>query len=251
MGEESNNTCGIVLNKPKHINLMKTYAIVGASSGIGLEIAKSLLAGGNEVITLSRRNPYLSGNTHHTVDVLEDELDNIPAPETLNGLVYAPGSINLKPFRGLKTEDFQNDFNVNFLGAVNALKWAQKSLTKSPVSSVVLFSTVAVQQGMPFHASVAAAKGAVEGLTRSLAAEWAPKVRVNCIAPSLTDTPLAERLLNNEKKQEASANRHPLHRVGSASDIAKAALYLLGDDSSWVTGQILGVDGGLSAIKLG
>ena len=165
--------------------------------------------------------------------------------------MYAPGSINLKPFRGLKRSDFEHEFAINALGAVDVLQWAQKTLTATPGASVVLFSTVAVTQGMPFHASVAAAKGAVEGLTRSLAAEWAPKVRVNAIAPSLTNTPLAERLLNNEAKQEAAAKRHPLQRVGTPEDIANAALFLLSEQSSWITGQILGVDGGMSALKIG
>jgi NAD(P)-dependent dehydrogenase (short-subunit alcohol dehydrogenase family) len=229
----------------------KTYVIVGASSGIGYAVASALLAGGNTVITLSRNTPALTGNTHYTFDLSTDDLATIPLPEQIHGLMYAPGSINLKPFRGLKRSDFEHEFAINALGAVDVLQWAQKTLTATPGASVVLFSTVAVTQGMPFHASVAAAKGAVEGLTRSLAAEWAPKVRVNAIAPSLTNTPLAERLLNNEAKQEAAAKRHPLQRVGTPEDIANAALFLLSEQSSWITGQILGVDGGMSALKIG
>mgnify|MGYP000155808720 CR=1 FL=1 len=130
------------------------------------------------------------------------------------------------------------------------LKLVQKQLKKSNQASVVLFSTVAVQQGMPFHASVAAAKGAVEGLTRSLAAEWAPKIRVNCIAPSLTDTPLAGRLLATPEKKEAAGNRHPLKRVGTAEELGNIATFLLSENSSWITGQVIGVDGGLSALKV-
>lgn len=121
---------------------------------------------------------------------------------------------------------------------------------KKAGGSVVLFSTVTVQQGMPFHASVASAKGAIEGLTRSLAAEWAPKIRVNCIAPSLTDTPLASRLLSTPEKKEAASNRHPMKRVGSADELGSIAAFLLSQKSSWVTGQIIGVDGGLSSLKI-
>ena len=232
----------------KHLYTMsKTFVVVGASSGIGHAIATSLLAQGNRVITISRNTPDLIGNEHLQADVLGADLENISAPENINGLVYAPGSINLKPFRGLKPSDFQADLNVNLLGAVNVLQWAQKSFAAD--ASVVLFSTVAVSQGMPFHASVAAAKGAVEGLVRSLAAEWAPKVRVNAVAPSLTDTPLAERLLNNDAKREGAAKRHPLQRFGTAQDVANAALFLLGDESRWMTGQVLGVDGGISTLR--
>ena len=232
----------------KHLYTMsKTFVVVGASSGIGHAIATSLLAQGNRVITISRNTPDLIGNEHLQADVLGTDLENISAPENINGLVYAPGSINLKPFRGLKISDFQADLNVNLLGAVNVLQWAQKSFAAD--ASVVLFSTVAVSQGMPFHASVAAAKGAVEGLVRSLAAEWAPKVRVNAVAPSLTDTPLAERLLNNDAKREGAAKRHPLQRFGTAQDVANAALFLLGDESRWMTGQVLGVDGGISTLR--
>jgi NAD(P)-dependent dehydrogenase (short-subunit alcohol dehydrogenase family) len=231
------------------IPMSKTFVVVGASSGIGYAIAQNLLAKGNRVITIGRSTPNLVGNHHYQADVLADALENIPAPESINGLVYAPGSINLKPFRGLKISDFQADLNVNLLGAISVLHWAQKSFATD--ASVVLFSTVAVQQGMPFHASVAAAKGAVEGLVRSLAAEWAPKVRVNAIAPSLTDTPLADRLINTEAKREAAAKRHPLQRIGTAEDVANAALFLLSDESRWMTGQILGVDGGMSAVKVG
>ena len=227
--------------------MSKTFVVVGASSGIGHAIATSLLAQGNRVITISRSTPDLTGNEHLQADVLGTDLENISAPENINGLVYAPGSINLKPFRGLKISDFQADLNVNLLGAVNVLQWAQKSFAAD--ASVVLFSTVAVSQGMPFHASVAAAKGAVEGLVRSLAAEWAPKVRVNAVAPSLTDTPLAERLLNNDAKREGAAKRHPLQRFGTAQDVANAALFLLGDESRWMTGQVLGVDGGISTLR--
>ncbi|MCB0643299.1 MAG: SDR family oxidoreductase, partial [Phaeodactylibacter sp.] len=146
--------------------------------------------------------------------------------------------------------DFQQDFEINVLGAVKVLKAARKALVKAGNASVVLYSTVAVGQGMPFHASVAASKGAVEGLARSLAAEWAPKVRVNCIAPSLTDTPLAAGLLSNAAKREASDKRHPLRRVGQPEDIAAMTTFLLSDKGNWISGQVLGVDGGMATLRV-
>ena len=171
-------------------------------------------------------------------------------PDTIDGIAYCPGSINLKPFRGLKAAQFQADFNINVLGAVHVLQAFQKGLKRADSASVLFFSTVAVQQGMPFHASIAASKGAIEGLTRSLAAEWAPKVRVNCIAPSLTDTPMAARLLSSDDKRAASANRHPLKKVGTPEDIAQLGKLLLSDQAGWITGQIIGVDGGMSSVRV-
>jgi NAD(P)-dependent dehydrogenase (short-subunit alcohol dehydrogenase family) len=166
------------------------------------------------------------------------------------GLFIVLVTINLKPFHRISIEDFQKEMDVNFFGAVRVLQACLKGLKKSNVASVVLFSTVAVQTGMGFHAGVASAKGAIEGLTRSLAAEWAPsKIRVNAIAPSLTDTPLAASLLATPDKKESSDKRHPLGRVGTPEDIAKAALYLLSEDSSWMTGQIIHIDGGMSSLK--
>ena len=229
----------------------KNYLIVGGSYGIGLEVVKTLAEQNANVYVLARTNENLpiSSNIHfQEYDVLSD--DKIELPDSLHGVVYCPGSINLKPFRSLKPDAFRADFEINVIGAVKVLQATQRLLQKTENSSVVLFSTVAVSQGMPYHASVAASKGAVEGLTKTLAAEWAPKVRVNGVAPSLTDTPLAARLLSSDERREASAQRHPLKRVGTASDISESVCFLLSEKSGWMTGQILGVDGGISALKV-
>lgn len=181
-----------------------------------------------------------------------DATDPEPAlelPETLHGLVYFPGTITLKPFHRLGDDDFLQDLQVNLLGAVRLLRLALPALKKAESASVVLFSTVAVRAGLPFHASIASAKGAVEGLARSLAAELAPRIRVNCIAPSLTDTPLAENLLSSEEKRAAAEKRHPLHRIGNPAENARLVAFLLGDDSGFMTGQVLRPDGGLSVLR--
>jgi NAD(P)-dependent dehydrogenase (short-subunit alcohol dehydrogenase family) len=231
----------------------KSYLISGGSSGIGLALVKKLSDKGSEVLVVSRRGESLaglSGVRHLKKDLLMDEISERELPQTLHGVAYCPGSITLKPFRSLKPEQFLEDFNINVLGAVKVLQAAQKALKHANNAGVVLFSTVAVGQGMPFHASIAAAKGAIEGLTRSLAAEWAPSIRVNCIAPSLTDTPLAERLLSSPEKREASGNRHPLKRVGTPEEVAALAHFLLSGDSSWMSGQVIGLDGGMSALRI-
>lgn len=231
--------------------MSKTYLLIGGSYGIGGHIIDELPADAS-IIVASRTNDGLVGKnvTHIPFDVLQDSLPLDQLPSQLDGFVYCPGSINLRPFKGLKPESFEADFSINVLGAVRTLQQIQPLLTNSPDASVVLFSTVAVQTGMPFHASVAASKGAVEGLGRSLAAEWAPKVRVNVIAPSITDTPLANRFLNNDTKKEKAALRHPLKRFGTSKDVAQLAAFLLSEKSSWMTGQVLGLDGGMSAINV-
>ena len=228
--------------------MRKNILLIGGSSGIGLATAK-LLTQNHEVYIASRSSDSLTGlDIHHLpFDVTTDDLSTLDLPAELSGLVYCPGSINLRPFKGLKPEAFESDFQINVMGFVKSLQAVLPKLTTN--SSVVLYSTVAVKVGMPFHASVAASKGALEGLGKSLAAELAPKTRVNVIAPSITNTPLADRFLNNEAKMEKSAQRHPLKRVGEADDIAAMTRFLLSDDSSWMTGQILGLDGGMSTLN--
>lgn len=228
----------------------KNIFIVGGSSGIGLALAE-LLAPKNNIYVASRSNHELAhlGVHHKVYDVTKDELDCSQLPEHLDGFVYCPGSINLRPFKGLKPEAFHSDFEINVMGAIKSLKSVLSLLSASGNAAVVFYSTVAVQTGMPFHSSVAASKGALEGLTRSLAAEFAPKIRVNAIAPSLVDTPLASKFLNNESKLEKANERHPLGRVGNAKEIAQATQFLLGEESSWMSGRVLQLDGGIGNLK--
>ncbi|RME33330.1 MAG: SDR family oxidoreductase [Deltaproteobacteria bacterium] len=233
--------------------MKNTYVLIGGSSGIGLEVAKKLDAEDNQVFVLCRHRRALPESdriVHIPFDVLQEPFPEVALPvEAINGLAYFPGSINLKPFRSLKQSDFMSDLAINYLGAVRVLQSFEQALKKG-TGSVVLFSTVAVQTGMPFHASVAGAKGAIEGLVRALAAEWAPTVRVNAVAPSLTRTPLAARLLDSPRKEEAAATRHPLKRVGNPREIADAVCYLLSPEASWITGQIWHLDGGMSNIRI-
>jgi len=229
------------------------YLIVGGSSGIGLALTNQLVDEGNNITVLSRNQNQLETSTNiqfHSFDMMDDNAELPTLDYDIKGLAYCPGSINLKPFKSLSEQDYLNDFKINALGAVRAINKYFSNLKKANQSSIVLFSTVAVQTGMPYHASVAMAKGAVEGLTRSLAAEFAPQIRVNAIAPSLTDTPMASRLLNSDEKREASAKRHPLNLFGKPEEIAKVAAYLLSDDSSWITGQVIHIDGGISSLRL-
>ena len=228
---------------------MKNILLIGGSYGIGLAIAKELQEG-NNIYIASRTNENLNdvNITHIPFDASTDTLDTTKLPEVIDGLVYCPGSINLRPFKGLKIETFESDLQINFISLVKVIQSVLPNLTASTQSSIVLFSSVAASMGMPFHTSVAAAKGAVEGFAKALAAEYAPKIRVNVIAPSLTDTPLADKFLNNEMKREKSAERHPLKRFGTAEDMAQMASFLLSDKSSWISGQIFHVDGGMSTL---
>lgn len=231
---------------------MKTYIIIGASSGIGLQLAKTLADNGDTVIGTYNSHPLENSQniTYHPLNVTAAELDLSFFPDVIDGIIYCPGSINLKPFGRIKAEDFSNDFNLQVGGLIKVLQYAFPALKKSEHASVVVFSTVAVQLGLPFHSQVSASKGAIEGLTKALSAEWAPSIRVNCIAPSLTDTPLAANLLNTDEKKAANALRHPLKKIGTASDIANMAAFLLSENAAWITGQIIHVDGGMSTVKM-
>lgn len=231
---------------------MKNYLIVGGSSGIGKSLANKLAADRHQVFATYNEHPINEAipNISFThLNVIDEELDLSFLPDQVDGIAYCPGSINLKPFARIKPEDFQSDFSLQVIGAIKVLQAIAPRLKASENASVVFFSTVAVKLGFNFHTQVAASKGAIEGLTRSLAAEWAPQIRVNCIAPSITDTPLASKLLGTEDKKEANAQRHPLKKIGSPEDIAAMAVFLLSNQSSWMTGQILNLDGGMSSIK--
>jgi len=224
------------------------YLIIGGTRGIGRALAEKLIARGERVMTVARGADGVPGGEHIVVDVVQDGLPEAVLPNELAGLAYCPGSIDLKPFRSIKPEDLRAAFELNVVGAFRCAQQCAERLKRVPGSGILFFSTVAVKRGMAFHAGVASAKGALEGLTRSLAAELAPTVRVNCIAPSLTRTSLAEKLLSSPEREKASAERHPLKRVGEPEEIAAMAAFLLSDDARWITGQVLGVDGGMSAI---
>jgi NAD(P)-dependent dehydrogenase (short-subunit alcohol dehydrogenase family) len=231
---------------------MANYLIIGASSGIGRQLALHLAEAGHAVTGTWHRHPIEAlhpGITAAAYDATTPGADLSFIPDTLDGLVYCPGTIELKPFHRLAPERFADDYNLNVLGAVRTIQAALPALRKSGRASIVLFSTVAVQTGLNFHSMVSASKGAVEGLTRALAAELAPTIRVNAIAPSLTDTPLAGSLLSTPEKREANAQRHPLRRIGRPDDIAGVAAFLLGDEGSWITGQVIAVDGGMSSVR--
>ncbi|MCC5918409.1 MAG: SDR family oxidoreductase [Cryomorphaceae bacterium] len=232
--------------------MSKNILIIGGNSGIGKALIEKLSSENHNLFVASRNpDPNPSHGIHtQSIDVTaEGEISLNDLPEKLDGLVYCPGSINLKPFNRLSQQDFQNDLNINFFGLVKVLHHTIPNLRKSGNASVVAFSTVAVNTGMPFHASVASAKAAVEGLMRSLASEYAPVVRFNIIAPSLTDTPLAEGLLGSERKREAAEDRHPLKKVGHPGQLAATAAFLLSEEGSWISGQTFHIDGGMSNLK--
>jgi NAD(P)-dependent dehydrogenase (short-subunit alcohol dehydrogenase family) len=218
--------------------------ILGATGSIGSSLAKNLVNSGEEVHLVGR-------NEFTTCDMLEenftDKILNDLGETPINGLAYCVGSIDLKPLKLIKKSDFMQSFNLNLVSAAEIIKALADKL-KQNKGSIVLFSTVAVKQGFPNHAIVSSAKGAVEGLTLALAAEFAPNIRVNCIAPSLTKSKISEFILKNEKMAESIAKMHPLKRVGEGSDSSSVAKFLLSEESSWITGQILGVDGGRSTV---
>jgi len=229
---------------------MKNYLIIGGSSGIGKATVELLEEQGHRVFATYARNPITktSGLTsYHQLDVTNDNPDLEFVDTKIDGLVYCPGAIKLKPFRTLKPKDFLDDYNLQVLGLVRVVQSVLPKL--NPEASIVCYSTVAVQKGFNFHSLVGSSKGALEGLVKSLAAELAPKFRVNAIAPSIVNSPLAATLLNTEDKIKANDDRHPLKRIGTAKDIANMTSFLLSDNSSWITGQVFHVDGGKSTIN--
>lgn len=227
----------------------QTFVFAGASSKIALETASQLKSQGHKVIGISTKTENSIYDKFYTVEQYDFSVFPVIA-DTIDGLVYFPGTINLKPFNRLTAKEFLSDYHINSLGAVAFIQAYLSNLKSSLSPSIVFISTVAVSTGLPFHTSISMAKGALEGLTKSLAAELAPLVRVNCIAPSLTDTPLSEKFINTPEKVEASQKRNPLRKIGVAGDIANAIEFLLSSKSSWITGQIIAVDGGMNSLKL-
>ena len=239
------------------IFLIMKKVILGATGSIGSSLARKLVESGDQVHLVGRDKSGISElaknlNSSFTVcDVLEEnfseKITNDLKDEAINGLAFCVGSIDLKPLKLTKKSDFMQSFNLNLISATEVIKSFSDNLKKNK-GSIVLFSTVAVKQGFPNHAIVSSAKGAIEGLTLALAAEFAPNVRVNCIAPSLTNSKISNFLLKNEKIAEGIAKMHPMKRIGEGEDSASLAKFLMADESSWITGQILGVDGGRSSV---
>ena len=229
---------------------MKNILVIGGSSGIGKATAE-LLSKEARVYATYHSHPRQNQTNlfFHPLNVLDEAADWSWLPDTLHGLVYCPGNILLKPAARITEQELIEDYRLQAVGALKAVQHALPSLKKSGDASVVLFSTVAVQTGFPFHALVSASKGAVEGMTRALAAEFAPSIRVNAIAPSITDTPLASKILGTPEKKEASAARHPLKKNGNPEELAATVSFLLGQASSFMTGQIITMDGGISSIR--
>jgi NAD(P)-dependent dehydrogenase (short-subunit alcohol dehydrogenase family) len=231
---------------------MANYLIIGGSSGIGSSLVAQLVEEGHQVFATYNTHPVTSSFpnlSYFPLNVLDETLDLSFLPEKLDGIAFCPGAIQLKPFARIQAADFMADYQLQVVGAIKVIQGALPALKNAEQASIVLFSTVAVQLGLNFHSLVSASKGAIEGLTKSLAAEFAPKIRVNAIAPSLTNTPLAAGLLNSDQKMEANAERHPLKRVGKPEDVSAMAAFLLSPKTSWITGQIISVDGGMGALK--
>ena len=227
---------------------MKTVVLIGGSKGIGKAIVNSLLET-HYIINISRSSPESKHQnlTHYSCDVLNDELPDV---DTVDSFIYCPGSINLKPISRLSLDDFREDFEINVLGAVKAIQKYLPKLKAGQQPSILLFSTVAAKLGMPFHASIATAKSGVEGLVKSLAAELAPTIRINAIAPTVTDTELAAKLLRNEKMIENIKERHPLKKFLNPEEVADMASFLISDKASSLTGQIFEMDCGIVSVKL-
>ena len=228
---------------------MKNIVIIGGSKGIGAEIVKQQLANNNQVFNISRNAPEVSSPNlkHFELNVLNDILPEI---ENIDTLIYCPGSINLKPIGSLSIDDFRNDFEINVIGAVKAIQKYLPTLKKGNDPSIVLFSTVAVKLGMPYHASIATAKAGIEGLVKSLGAELASVVRVNAIAPTITETTLAANILRNDRMKENMVERHPMKNYLKPDEVAKMANFLISEDAKSISGQIFEMDYGLVTFKM-
>ena len=232
--------------------MTKNLVIIGGSSGVGFEIIKNALSQNFTVYNFSRKEPIgldSSSLIHQHHDVLLHTIDTNQLPDIIDAFIYCPGSINLKPINRLTKDDFRADYEINVVSAFDTFQKCLPNIKKSDSPKALFFSTVAVAQGMTFHASIASSKAALEGMVRSIAAELAPKININCIALSLTDTPLASKLLDTDAKKDAAAQRHPLKKYGNPSEIASLALFLVNADASWITGQVIHADGGMSVIR--
>ena len=226
---------------------MKNFLIIGGTKGIGKAIVEEVIEH-NKITCLSRNNTdFVHKNYSHVkFDALSDDLPDL---DSIDCLIYCPGSINLKPISTLSLDDFRNDFELNVIGAVRAIKKYLPLLKKSETASILLFSTVATKLGMPYHASVSVAKSGIDGLVKTLGSELAPKIRINAIAPTITNTDLASKILRNEKVVENMVERHPLKMILSPKEVAKMASFLVSEDASSISGQIFNMDAGIVSFK--
>lgn len=227
---------------------MKKILIIGGSKGIGRQIINELISD-NEIINYSRTVPELShaNLTHFKIDVLKDDLPEIKDVSTI---IYCPGSINLKPIGRFSLDEFREDFEINVIGSIKVIQKYISNLKRATNASILLFSTVATKLGMPYHSSVAVSKSAVDGLVKTLGAELAPGIRVNAIAPTITNTDLASKLLRNEKAIDSMVERHPLKKILDPKDVAKMAKFLISEDASAISGQTFNLDAGIVSFKI-
>lgn len=227
---------------------MKNIIIIGGSKGIGKAIINNLIDD-NRITNISRTEPELSHNNlqHYSLNILNEEL---PSIEEVDTIIYCPGSINLKPINRLNIDDFKNDFEINVIGAIKTIQHFLPQLKKGNNPSILLFSTVASKLGMPYHASIAASKSAIEGIVKSLGAELAPTIRVNAIAPTVTNTQLASKLLRIEKMIDAITERHPLKKFLNPEEVAEMASFLTSDKAKSISGQIMQMDCGIVSFKI-
>ena len=228
---------------------MKNILIIGGSSGVGQSLVKRLKANNNLISTYHKNPQENSENVNfYEYDVISGSPSNLQIPEALDSIIYCPGTINLKPFNRYTEDELIDDFKINVLGFLKILSAFKRHLLNTDNPSIVLFSSVAAQKGIAYHTQVACSKGAIESLTKTLAAELAPKIRVNAIAPSLLNTPLADKFLNSELKIKNNIERHPLKKIGEANDISSMVEFLISDNAKWITGQVINIDGGLSTL---